>query len=365
MRLISLLFILVFTFAGEAYSQEIITGFYTVRRSQKTPLEVLNRGLKISRADIYGQGLIDNLLNYNPSVEDWDNLEEGQQLYIELPINVVSEATLLALHSEIPDLGVETEKAKEEKVVEKKKDIPQRKKYQQTYIAQDDGSFIIKEKENLQDKKSLDKTAYSASLFYAASFGDFQEVTANQIKSSTKENSPVTIGIAGGYQMNAVETLTTSAYYSIMKPVEYQGEFFPVTDEFGWNLYYQTGKPGELIFHGGVDYESFSLFNTLQYEATGDTSLSLFSMVYLTAGASKLMNFGGQPVFFRLGFSKTINSDVQGALINYHGEKFIFFVSIPVVKNISVTSFYKTHFLSGDTQLNISRIGFGLNFSVL
>lgn len=371
MKRIILITGLIFFWSIELFAQRIVTGYYEVRRSQKTALEVLNRGLKISRSDIYTQGLIENLYNFNPHISDWQNLEEGQQLYIELPINIVSEATLNALYSTInpkrsskelstAELQEQADELfnKDMKKVESKKfrRRPKRKEYEKTYVVRSDGSYEL--------KKEIE-SPLSMSLDYNVDMGSYKDITASQESINTSADSFMNIGLSGAYKIDYTDTFLGSVQYSNFSELTYNNETFPMGDSYKVNFYYQTGRPGEISFHGGIDFERFHVFDGDEFETSAVARTNAFNVYYLTFGLSRLFELSSTLIFLKFNFSKTVGSTVENALVDYYGEKVLLYGAMPIFKSLSLTAFYKTQFLSGDTILEMTSYGAGFSLSFL
>lgn len=194
--------------------------------------------------------------------------------------------------------------------------------------------------------------------------GTFREVTSDiTTKAVTNQSSPITFGINMNYKVNDDLQINSSAYYSIISSISDDlGTIYQIPAELGINTYFETKVFKSFSPFLGLDYENFSAFSAQQFQADSSIAVKTFSLGFLTLGVSKLFEMGKRNIITRVSFSKSLLNTASDKTNTYNGEKIILSLKIPLSDSLSFTTFYKKHYLKGDSILSIDRYGFGLAY---
>lgn len=200
--------------------------------------------------------------------------------------------------------------------------------------------------------------------FYSASFGDFDEATSDILtKSSTVQNSPVTLGLNFYQNVNNTDNVNGSIYFSTINDViDENGDIFPIPMEIGVTGYYETTILDKVRPYFGADYENFSVFSAQKFQEDGSSLVKTFSLAFMTVGVSNNINIWRRSFFTKISFSKSFLNIASDDTSSYNGEKLIAFVATPLFGNFSLSTFYKKHFLRGESILSIHRFGIGFGY---
>ena len=216
---------------------------------------------------------------------------------------------------------------------------------------------------------------FSYSIFYAFSFGQFSEKIAGA-KVESSQNSPFTIGASLNYKFNDQFSYSGSGYFSKFNSVDSKSSevsnFSKTSDipwEYGFTSYLEY--PGMKYFikpYLGLDFESFSTFNTdeLNNNSSVGVEMRTHYFLYATVGGYMLTNIANRRGIFKASISTNLTSasSRESTVSNedFNGQKFILFFATNVWKNWGASIMYKRHMMSGPTDLTISRFGLGVTY---
>jgi hypothetical protein len=203
------------------------------------------------------------------------------------------------------------------------------------------------------------------SLFYAMSSGRLNETGVQGQKSKVNQNSLFTLGLMNRKKTSDKSSLSSSLYLSHLF-VRYQDQKESAF-ESGLNSYLEYNlKDHHTLPYLGLDVEFFPIINTDELEPNKDFTLLQQRFLYLTFGLSQKIVIKEKPFLLKGSFSPTLYSFGEKNTINnknYHGYKFILFLSTPLTKYLGLQMFYKKHSLSGAGDLSLDRYGLGVNYS--
>lgn len=265
----------------------------------------------------YKQGI----LNWNPRVKDWNNLETGDYIFVDYPY-----------------------------------DIPKFMVGNKTYTRSPYEVYS----DDIGEKKFTTFIALTSSL---GTYNEiFPEVTVNYF-----QNFPVTFGMSFSYKLEENLKYILSSFYYAYSPkanVKYNSinKEAEIPGEFGATFYYQHFIKNKLAFYTGLDIEKLNSVNTLDV-INNDAELksSQYNVIYGTIGVSKNFYFKQIPMGIKGSISKlTYSSKVNATELD--GYKFIVFYSFRPFGTINYNIFFKHHNLSGPSELIINRIGVGVSF---
>ena len=218
-------------------------------------------------------------------------------------------------------------------------------------------------------------SSFSFSLFYTFSFGDFTE-KVGEASAESSQNSPYTFGLSLNYRFNNSLSYSGSAYFSKLNSVLPSGvgdsskdNAITIPWEYGLTSYLEfSGINFFLKPYLGLDFESFSTFNTDELKEDSNISVSVrtHQFLYGTIGLFSYTKIFSRPGIFKASFSKnfTSSSSRDSTVSNklFNGQKFILFFGTNVWGNWGVSALYKRHMMTGPTDLTISRFGFGVSY---
>ena len=218
-----------------------------------------------------------------------------------------------------------------------------------------------------QKKKLIFKKRYILSGFYTVSRGTFEESVKNN-QTTTTQNSPISLGIAGTYFTDFKHSFSGSVYLSyLVGGLLATGESVDPPMEYGLNAYYNY-KLFDMGFsvYGGLDHEHFSTYNTDELADDVPLAIREHQMSFVTAGISSPFNLLGRKFFMKASLSLTVrsSSSPKSTLTSreFKGKKYILYLNTPLYKKVLGHFLFKKHILNGPTRLKVSRFGIGFGY---
>lgn len=264
----------------------------------------------------------EDIKKWNPKISDWNNPPQNQIIFVDFPYDNHVAGTTWA-----PVLG-------------------------------------LYEEPNTLNRK------FSLGAFYASSFGNYKEITSEQIVNSG-QNFPVTLGL----EFNSTNDekkhfILGSAYLAQSSKGKVTGNSTSTTTELsipgeiGFNLYYQYYLKESLLgIYSGYDFEKINTFNTSEI-VSGSPLVNVDNKIhYATIGLSQGFSLFDLKMNLKASLSKTIASTTSGSK-SLEGVKYILFYTVKPEGRFSFNVFYKHHELKGPTQLSIDRIGMSVGVLV-
>ena len=215
-----------------------------------------------------------------------------------------------------------------------------------------DGFDVAPKKEKKNEQKKL-----SVSMFYTFSFGDFYE-EVNGATAESSQNSPITLGVSTNYKFNSIFSFSGSTYFSKLNSVLATGKDETTKNqatipwEYGITSYLEiSGIPFFIKPYAGLDFESFSTFNTDELKNNSSVALDVrtHQFLYGTVGIFSFTKMFNRFGIFKASFSKNVTSTSSrnSTLTDeaFNGSKFIVFFGMNIWKKIGASVFYKRHIL--------------------
>ena len=118
----------------------------------------------------------------------------------------------------------------------------------------------------------------------------------------------------------------------------------------------------------GVDFESFSTFNTdeLEVDPTIGLDVRTHQFLYGTVGVFANTKIFNRPGIFKASFSNIFTSSSSRnstvSTESFNGQKFILFFGTNIWRKWGASILYKQHMMKGPTDLTISRVGLGISY---
>lgn len=274
----------------------------------------------------YGEDLkiyAEDIKKWNPNITDWSNPPKNDQIYVDFPY-----APHLSGSSWAPAL-------------EKASDF-----------------------DEFNQKLSLN-------AFYASSFGNYTETTAEQ-EITSGQNFPVTFGLAFSLtNEEKVHFFNGSFYWAQASKGEIkdsadatESTSVNIPGEIGGNLYYQRYfKDQQIGVYGGYDYEKLNTFNTDEILVGSPVENVKNDLHYATVGSQKSFTLFDVKQNFKASVSYVLDSSTTGNTA-LTGFKYILYYTIKPEGRFSFSAFYKHHQLQGPTDLSIDRIGLSVGFMI-
>lgn len=311
-------------------------------RDRETLDDIANKLVKNYPAKYNGrvEDYKSDLKIWNKHISDWNQLIEGTKIYIENPFPVFVGGSDYA-----PSLGTTNEET--------------------TYLSSYRVTDFFEE--------SKTERRLNLNAFYMASAGSFVETVPNEEGQITsKQNSPYSIGVGGGYVFgDMTHSLSGSVYWSSLRASDLSGDVvsssntLEVPEEIGYNLYYQyLVKNWGLGFYGGVDKEKFSTFNTRDILVGQELAIVSNDLTYATLGMAKTFYLGDYKFLSRASFATSVASTSTSTRgdAQFEGNRMLLFLSMRGSYNLSYHLLYKRHQLTGPTNLTIDRVGIGIGY---
>lgn len=231
---------------------------------------------------------------------------------------------------------------------------------------------LKKKAEEIDKKNKLQPKGWKASVFYMASYGKFTQSNPALADITFLQNSPISLGLAVSfYPENKDYSFSSSIYFSYLltagNNINDQNVALPL--EVGGNFYteYQLKKYGFSVY-GGFDYEKMATFNLEGVRDERIIHVDESTIGYLTIGGSRSFSLVGNTFFTKLSLSKSIFSSRSisygGAVdeTNFEGSKILWYLFHKVSDRFFVHSLFKYHWMSGPSDLSVTRIGVGFGY---
>ena len=328
------------TLAGEP----LIKTKYIYARGGETLRELLEFKVGIPKSTLDKDRYFEKIKDWNPSLSDSSSLAIGERVYVEIPYRVFLMPRKYP--ESIPPSLASQESLKRETASEK--------------------TIIAAIKKN--DKEDKEKS-WNYSLFYAFSKGSFQENILNSdITTTSSQDSPFTLGFSTYKKINYDFNYSGSLYISKLdNSISDLGESISIPWEYGLNSYigYQRANwPVEI--YTGLDYESFSSYNTEELPFGESLSTREHALTFMTFGVAKKFSWFNKQFLAKASYSQSIiSSQSRPSLVNpeeFSGSKFILYLNMKASKKWFYHGFYKQHDLEGATALHIARMGVGFGY---
>jgi hypothetical protein len=229
---------------------------------------------------------------------------------------------------------------------------------------------VIKYKKLLKKEK---KKNYNLNAFYMMSLGSFNHTKTSVGTANFSLNSPVSIGLSGGYRpKDKKHSYSGSMYWTNLKAVVQKGRTSKQEppSEIGLNAY--LNYPIKIKSYGfegyaGIDYENFSTFDfDLLQRST--IFFDEHFITFLTIGHNKVITILGQRFFTKFSLSRSLFSSTKAqseASDGYSGWKYLLYLNKSLYKKFFIHGMFKQHILSNESyKLDVKRfgLGFGMNF---
>jgi hypothetical protein len=337
---------------------------------------ILRVDLKLPKELLDGQEYIDKIKMWNQRINsnlDFKRLIKGDQIYLEVPFKYKSLLKKkMAARKRLIDRKKKkltkrfTKKKYKKKIITKKNKRTKKKRNKRKIASKNKTQKKIRTRKKTKLPPKVD-----LSVFYAVSQGQFQEtIKSSNISAETTQDSPVTIGVSFKREHPNDQHMfySGSFYLSYLNGGNstISNKEVDIPFEYGSNFYWNFKTRGNYTYYAGVDHERFSTFNIDELTSGLDLETREHTLSYLTVGYTNLYNLYSKTIFVKASLSQSIISqtNVQSTVSDesYNGNKFILFLATPIYPSISLTSFYKQHFLDGPTELSISRFGLGFSY---
>lgn len=227
-------------------------------------------------------------------------------------------------------------------------------------------------------KKKFFPDGIKGSIFYMASLGMFTQSTPEMGTIDFNQNSPVTLGTSFTYYPKG-KTYSTNinGYYSYLTGAtnSLDGSTVDIPPELGFALFqeYRYEKM-QTTFYGGPDYEKFTTFNLSEAHTSRNIYLDESSVIYATAGASRLFTILDRKCFIKASLSAVVNASTKTTApsgsaaenstgsTSYSGYKTLFYLNYKFSDKYFFHSLLKYHALSGPTDVKALRVGVGIGY---
>ena len=215
-----------------------------------------------------------------------------------------------------------------------------------------------KEEPKGEDSFKIEGLTYS--MFYTFSFGTFYERIDN-VSAESSQNSPFTIGGSLNFKLNDRFSYSGSTYFSKLNSAISVSTEVPTLDEkadipweYGFTSYLEySGFKHQIKPYVGLDYESFSTFNTdeLRDNVNVGVSVRTHSFLYGTLGVYTFTKIFQRPSIIKASVSTNFTSASSRKSTvsdeDFNGQKFIFFVGSNIRGNWGASFLYKQHMMKG------------------
>ena len=219
---------------------------------------------------------------------------------------------------------------------------------------------------------------FHSNVLYMASIGNFtQEKSSNGILLKLSQNSMFSLGYSGlCYPKTKKYSFSSSAYISTLNSTTSNIQDISLGPEIGFNFYtaypvpqYKFIPPFDV--YGGIDFDSFSTFNSSLLYLEDTIKILRTNALYLTVGASKLLNIQKKyNVLAKYSFSYSIlsSTDFSSFAIepesSYSGLKTMVYLYYKFKKKWFAHTMFKYHLMSGPDALSVFRVGVGFGYII-
>lgn len=206
---------------------------------------------------------------------------------------------------------------------------------------------------------------FGYNVFYMASSGSYTQINEQEdVNFTQSQNSPISAGLLYHFPSSRYHIMySTSFYFSYLTGIQSStGETVTPPIEFGANFYSQFYL-WKLMPYFGVDFETFSSFNTDKLLESFEIEFDKHTVLYLTAGITKTFKIGDYPFLTKLSLSPSISTSTSSSSNvenkNYSGFKSIWYLNVKLNEKFFLHSMVKYHSMSDRDTLSILRLGFG------
>ena len=262
-------------------------------------------------------------------------------------------------------------------VIMTKRKNPKIKKWRNLREGQELILYVYKQEGDIRRIKNYLKSRrkssdFDGSVFFMTSIGLFnQQLPRLDVNIDFNQNSPYTFGAMGNYNFYKNRySVSTSAYLSSLSSNSSNYGDIEIPDEIGLNIYFQKNNIGNsLAAYGGIDYETFSIFNSEIFSLDEKIEINNVVTTYLTLGISTKLSFFSTKIFTKFSVSKSIsttleNRDPTTPIINkYDGFKVMSYWNYKFYQNWFTHVLLKYHSFSGDDKISFLRAGVGIGYS--
>ena len=248
-----LLILLSLTFAFKAYSLAFYSLDYVVAQGDDFA-GIIKKFVKPDAIINSKTPMIHKIRKDNPQILNWRSLKPGEKFKMFVSADVI-DMKKFKTYKLAKANALKTEKLKKLKAAKEKKRL------------------------------ALRPSGLKSSIFYMASSGDFTQSSASTgVDINFSQNSPYTFGLSGLYFPEGKPySYSASVYYSnLSASVSNLSQEVDVPAELGLNIYMQYNVyKYKFQYYGGIDYESFSTFNTGLLSNGNDIKIDENKVLYL------------------------------------------------------------------------------------
>lgn len=234
--------------------------------------------------------------------------------------------------------------------------------------------------ENLRQEVEVDRSeeatvprpiGLKGSVFYMASYGLFTQTGDNLPEIDFQQNSPVTLGSSFSfYPETGPLSYAWSAYFShlVAASNSLDDSIIDIPLEVGLNFYTEYRfERFRFTGYAGLDYERFHTFNLQGIVDEGKIFLDENKVLYLTVGATGMVNVFQSSFLTKLSLSASLSSSTtagydDGLNENFSGFKALWYVNKKISEHFYVHTLLKYHQMSGPSELSTFRIGVGVGY---
>jgi hypothetical protein len=331
---------------------KLLTGFYQVSEFNNLQ-SILENEFEIEPKYLTNKSqLIRNLKRWNLHIVNWENLEKGSELYLEIPIELVARKKFLRFTYLSP------------------KEFPLLTK--NIMAPSNSASENIKLNLALNTKEEVLPKQYKAnfSIFSTMSYGTFSEnIVSPSSNAKSTQNSPFTLGSSVVKKIAENYSFSSSLYISYLvagqvNAPNVQNTTVKIPPEIGYNMAIQRLFPFDFIASFGVDYEKFTTLNIddISRGTTDTLQTRNQKIVFVSGGLAKLINISEKYILLRITAGQSAWGSSDSAAGKYTGRKYMFYSIYRFRPKWSTHFFSKLLDLDGPSELAILRFGVGINY---
>lgn len=334
-----ILFIFVFLI-GQAFALNFYSIEYTVQKGDDFA-SIIKKFVRRDAIINSKSPMIHKTRSDNPQIQNWRELKPGEKFKMFVTEDVIDMKKFEAYKKGLAQKQLAEKKRKAAEAARKK-------------------------------RLALRPSGLKASLFYMASAGNFTQTSSTTgVDIDFSQNSPYTFGLSALYYPEGKPfSYSASLYYSALSAsVSNLNQEVDVPAELGLNLYLQHDLyKYKFSYYGGIDYESFSTFNTGLLATSNNIRIDENKVLYLTAGVAKLFKLGKIPLFTKLSLSKSLSTSTTPApggvqpTKEYSGIKVMGYLNYKFHRRWFAHTLVKYHTMSGPDDLSVLRYGLGFGY---
>lgn len=365
--------------------EPLVKTTYVYAEGGESLRQLLEKKLRVSPAVLYQAGYYEKIRKWN-AINNPNSLRRGQKIYIELPYRS-GFSFGYAMQAPMPMQQAPLYYRQQPRYIDQQQYRQQPRYVEQQQYRQDqyyrqeqrqertvasvekESVRKLKKKRKKSKKKLLKSNKFNFSLFYTASFGLFQEsIRGSDASTSSKQDSPFTLGLGTFKPLNADWAYSGSAYVSKFDgAVSDNNNSIEIPLEYGLTSYLNYSRRSwPVSAYLGLDYETFSIFNTAEMLQGEPIDVRSQTLGYFTWGLTRKQELFGKQFLFKLSYSTSFFSAIsrQSSVSSekFQGTKFILYANMKASKDWFYHTFYKQHDLKGPTLMHVKRIGVGFGF---